>query len=210
MAPDDSVPSTHLSLLRDLAGPDNPGEAWRRFEDLYTPLIRRWCKRRRLPNSDLDDLCQEVLLKVYRSLPTYEPSRGPFHAWLGKVAHNALTDHFRRQRQRPGDRGSGDSDVRDRLDEIEAPDADDLGAELGQRLDGDLQAALERARCRVDDRTWQAFYRVLAEERPPAEVADQLGLSRAAVYQAVYRVKNLAIREYARAGAGAAGEEKES
>jgi len=42
-----------------------------------------------------EDLAQEVFIKAYRALGSYDPSR-KFASWLFKIAHNATIDHLRR------------------------------------------------------------------------------------------------------------------
>lgn len=43
-----------------------------------------------------EDLSQEVFLKAYRALETYDPTRR-FSSWLFKIAHNATIDRLRRR-----------------------------------------------------------------------------------------------------------------
>ncbi len=64
--------TTPPSLLQQLRSPDDQ-RAWRRFVDLYTPLLFYWARRVGLQESDAADLVQEVftvLVASYRSLPT--------------------------------------------------------------------------------------------------------------------------------------------
>jgi RNA polymerase sigma-70 factor (ECF subfamily) len=42
-----------------------------------------------------EDLSQEVFLKAYRALSSYDSTR-KFSSWLFKIAHNATIDHLRR------------------------------------------------------------------------------------------------------------------
>ncbi|HEY8021858.1 MAG TPA: sigma-70 family RNA polymerase sigma factor, partial [Thermoanaerobaculia bacterium] len=42
-----------------------------------------------------EDLSQEVFVKAYRALASYDPSR-KLSSWLFKIAHNATIDHLRR------------------------------------------------------------------------------------------------------------------
>lgn len=51
--------------------------------------------------------------------------------------------------------------------------------------------ALEAIRAGVEDRTWQAFWRVAVDGLSPAEAAQALGISVGAVYKAKYRVTRL-------------------
>jgi len=57
---------TRLSLLfRAQTGEEN---AWKDLTDLYRPLIIAWLNRQGVPASDVDDLSQDVLLSVVKSL----------------------------------------------------------------------------------------------------------------------------------------------
>lgn len=42
-----------------------------------------------------EDLAQEVFIKAFRRLDTYDPQR-KFSSWLFKIAHNTTIDHLRR------------------------------------------------------------------------------------------------------------------
>ena len=46
-----------------------------------------------------DDLFQELWIKVINKLPKYRES-GKFSAWLFRVAHNLVLEHFRREKSR--------------------------------------------------------------------------------------------------------------
>ena len=49
---------------------------------------------------DVDDLCQEILIQVYRCLPSLrDPDR--FQPWVWGIARNCLRDRLKRQRRRP-------------------------------------------------------------------------------------------------------------
>lgn len=61
-----------------------------------------WTTLRRLGISapDLDDLCQEVLLRVYRQLDQYDPAR-PLRPWLFGIAHRVASEWRRYRRRHP-------------------------------------------------------------------------------------------------------------
>jgi RNA polymerase sigma-70 factor (ECF subfamily) len=62
-----------------------------RFERPVYALIHRMVQN---PQT-AEDLAQEVFVKAYRHLATYDPRR-KFASWLFKIAHNATVDHLRR------------------------------------------------------------------------------------------------------------------
>ena len=45
---------------------------------------------------DAEDVTQEVFLRVYRALPSFDPARATMRPWLTKVAVNACQTHRRR------------------------------------------------------------------------------------------------------------------
>ena len=47
---------------------------------------------------DAEDLTQDVFVKVYRNLGSFDTLRGSFQTWITTMARNLLVDHFRRTR----------------------------------------------------------------------------------------------------------------
>jgi RNA polymerase sigma-70 factor (ECF subfamily) len=69
------------------------------FADLYaqySPLVYRFL-RRRLDGADevVEDLAEDVFVKVYEKLDRYVERGLPFTAWLYRIAHNHLVDYLR-------------------------------------------------------------------------------------------------------------------
>ncbi len=48
---------------------------------------------------DAEDLTQEVFLKLYKNLTSFDLQKGSFQTWITTLARNLLVDHFRRTRQ---------------------------------------------------------------------------------------------------------------
>jgi RNA polymerase sigma-70 factor (ECF subfamily) len=92
--------STHPSLLARLRDPRDE-LAWREFEARYRDLIRRYCRRRGLQVADAEDVCQLVFLALARSMPgfRFDPERGRFRDYLGRIVQNAITRHVSRPRR---------------------------------------------------------------------------------------------------------------
>ncbi len=192
-----AIPSTHISLLCEL-GKSGRDESWTVFHARYRGVIFGWCLRRGLSPDDAEDLTQDALLKLFQQLPQYrhDPARGQFRSWLKTVVNNALTDFWRRQQRRP-ERGAGGAALAEREGGIASPEA---AAELSSAIEDQAQTiaaeVLERVRAKVKETTWQAFYRMMIEQRPAAEVAAELKLSVATVYKANYRIKQMLLQEY--------------
>jgi RNA polymerase sigma-70 factor (ECF subfamily) len=180
-------PSTHLSLLAAML--DGPGRdrAWETFEARYAPLLGAWCARRGLRGADADDLSQDILLKLFTRLPSYDRTRGRFRDWLAALVRNAALDWLRARQRRPGDQGIGGGDVA--LDGLCDPSGpDELALALEGGIGQEVAHLVEQVRARARD-SWPAFAGHILEGRPAEEVARELGKSVGAVYQACSRVK---------------------
>ena len=88
---DESLQGTSILVQNLLTAPHSP-QAWRAFVDRYERRVYGWCRRWGVQDADAEDVKQEVLLKLWRHLGTYQRDRGPFRKWISTVAHNALAD----------------------------------------------------------------------------------------------------------------------
>jgi len=126
-------------LQRCLAGENS---AWEGLLRVYTRKIYNLCYRFTGRTSEAEDLTQEVFIKVFQTLRTYDAAQGAFPTWLNRVARNHLVDHYRRTRK---DRltSSIDEDagqIEERPSQIEGPMARVESRERRELL----QAALDR------------------------------------------------------------------
>ncbi len=48
---------------------------------------------------DAQDLTQEVFIKIYRTLGSFDTERGAFMTWVTTMTRNLLVDHFRKTKQ---------------------------------------------------------------------------------------------------------------
>ena len=173
--------ATSVSLLIQLGQANPPPEAWERFFSLYTPLLLTWSRRQGFQDADASDLVQDVLIKLFRLLPSYSRGEGQsFRGWLSQVCRNQCHDFCRRKITRPLPGAEGLSGV-----EIDSPVSELEEAGYRSRL---VQQCLELIRQDFNDATWAAFTGVAIEGRSAAEVAVELGLSPNAVYLARHRV----------------------
>jgi RNA polymerase sigma-70 factor (ECF subfamily) len=163
-------------------------DAWQRLLALYSPLVHHWCRQARVPEHEIPDVSQEVFAAVASSLGTFRSDRAgtTFRAWMRGIARHKLWHHARRRHES----AVGGTDVQKRLEQVPAP-ADEDDVELSESpadVTGLYRQALRQVQQEFEDRTWAAFWRVTVENRLPAEVALELGITANAVRQAKSRV----------------------
>jgi RNA polymerase sigma-70 factor (ECF subfamily) len=73
--------------------------AWEEIVHTYNRRIYNICYRFAGSSHDAEDLAQEVFIKIYRTLSTYDRSKGAFVTWVTTITRNLLVDHFRKTKQ---------------------------------------------------------------------------------------------------------------
>src|SRR5262249_12794336 len=146
---------------------------------LYAPLLRRWAQCEAGNAADRDDLVQEVLLELYRRLPSFEyDGSGRFRGWL-RTQFTYVRLNWARKAGRELLLG-------EQTPERAAPPEQDEAEEREYRHSL-LRRARELIRPEFTEVTWRAFEAQVGG-RKAADVAAELGISRAAAYVAKSRV----------------------
>jgi RNA polymerase sigma-70 factor (ECF subfamily) len=73
-------------------------QAWQQLVVSQHRRIYAICYRFTGSSSDAEDLTQEVFLKLYKNLASFDTQKGSFQTWITTLARNLLVDHFRRTR----------------------------------------------------------------------------------------------------------------
>ena len=84
-------------LVRRCVGGD--GVAWEEIVRLHNRRVYNLCYRFTGSNDDADDLAQEVFIKIYRTLSSYNAEKGAFTTWIATLTRNLLVDHYRSSKQ---------------------------------------------------------------------------------------------------------------
>jgi RNA polymerase sigma-70 factor (ECF subfamily) len=196
-----SISSTLLERLK--AGDQ---EAWRRWANLFGPVLYHWCRKSGLQASDAADVVQEVLISVVANLRGFDRSHpgDTFTGWVRTITRNKIRDHLRRRARQPT--APGGSTAQERLQHLPQPSqpadrfaeeaaVDDLASDVERCLL--CRAALDLIQHDFTASTWQAFWRTAVDGQEAAAVGRELGLTKEAVRRAKFRVAKRLRRELA-------------
>jgi RNA polymerase sigma-70 factor (ECF subfamily) len=168
-------------------------EAWRRLVDLCGPLVYRAGRQAGLQAEDAADLVQDVFTALVGHIAEFRgahPQRS-FLAWLRTITRNKICDHFRGGRRRPDAIVSSEA-IHSLLgipkSFAQQSSKDQTALDQAEDEVFLLHRALQLVGAEFGERTWQAFWLVVVEGRSPAHVADDLGMTRHAVYKAKSRI----------------------
>ena len=135
------------SLVRRCVAGD--AAAWEELVRQYHRRIYNICYRFTSSATDAEDLTQEVFVKMYRTLESWDGSKGGLNTWLTTLTRNLLVDHFRRSKlDRMSDSldtaGSPDEDVQPVSEQLADPSLGPDARLLGRERQEMVQSALQK------------------------------------------------------------------
>jgi RNA polymerase sigma-70 factor (ECF subfamily) len=188
-----------LSRLRDW----NDEESWNVFFDTYWKLIYSAATKAGLTDSEAQDVVQETVLSVSKSMPGfhYDSEKGSFKTWLMRLTGWRIVDQLRKR-----DRGLRRTL---RTEEIltDTPTIERIADPVGSRLEklweeewetNLMEAAIERIRRKVDPEQYQIFDLYVLKQWPVSKVARTLKVNPGKVYLIKHRINRLIKREISR------------
>ena len=187
---------TSLSLLERLRNLSDD-EAWRRFHDLYGPLIHGWLTRRGVSQTDAEDVRQEVMRQALIELPGFQHNgrTGALRCWLRQVVANRLRTFWRQQNRHGAAGGEDYAVMAQQLADPVSPLSRQWDAEYNRTMCARL---LEMVQHEFEAQTMEAFRRVALDGHRAADVAAELNMTPNAVRIAQSRV----LRRLRELGAG--------
>jgi RNA polymerase sigma factor (sigma-70 family) len=184
----ESIP-TRQSLLNRLKVVDND-DSWQEFFETYWGLIYSSAIRSGLSDSEAQDVVQETVICVARSMPKfeYDPRIGSFKAWLRKLTRWRVLDHLRKRKSIPTPFANFEHDLPASL---EIPD--ESNSAFDSNWDDEwrkaiIESAVSKTKLRVDEKQFQIFDLCALQGWPVERVASTLNISRARVYVSKHRV----------------------
>jgi RNA polymerase sigma-70 factor, ECF subfamily len=135
-------------------------------------------------NSDVEDIAQQVFIRVWKSAPRYK-HRAKFTTWLLKITRNLVFNELRRTKRhphlalQPADPAAEELPIKDET--IPAPDA--------SLLESELQHAIESAILRLPETQRIALVLRRYEELSYEEIAEVLDLTVPAIKSLLFRAR---------------------
>ncbi|MFK7767451.1 MAG: sigma-70 family RNA polymerase sigma factor [Mariniblastus sp.] len=93
MKHNDESSSLHTQMSLIECAKTNEPQAWDEIFKLYTPLIKRWAGLQGVrDNHEIENVCQEVLTKMFNSLETFSKpnGKGSFRGWIRVITRNHI------------------------------------------------------------------------------------------------------------------------
>ena len=188
-----------LSRLKDW----NDQESWREFFETYWTLIYKAAIRAGLTPAEAEDVVQETVVSVSKSLPgfNYNGTKGGFKGWLMRLTTWRILDQIRR---RTPAAAALQFDPKDSnlegvpVEQIDGLTGQPFEALWDQEWEANLMdAAMRRLKNRVDPKQLQIFDLLVRKNWPVGKVAEDLKINVARVYMARHRVGRLVKKELA-------------
>lgn len=194
---EDPEPTRTKELVRSALAGDRA--AVRALVSELLPVIRRraaasLARYGRNADSDVEDVCQEVLLGLFRgdraALAAWDPERGLTLAqFVGMLAQRRVISHLRSRASKSPRHTLTEPQNLERL--VEQSAANQLGP--GDAAHDTFHELADRLRVSLSPQGLEMFYRLYVWEQPTEEITAQLGLSAEAVYQWRSRLKKAAV-----------------
>jgi RNA polymerase sigma-70 factor (ECF subfamily) len=170
-----------VRLMRLIAGGDTT--AFEHLIERHQTLVAGTVARMLGSNSDVEDIAQQVFIRVWKSAGRYV-ARAKFTTWLLKITRNLVFNEMRRAKRHPHlpvqiDPEAEEMPLKDEA--MATPDANLLQAEL--------QAEIEKAIMLLPDTQRMALVLRRYEELSYEEIADVLDLSVPAVKSLLFRAR---------------------
>jgi RNA polymerase sigma-70 factor, ECF subfamily len=170
---ENSADATPPSLLQQAQNQDNA--AWALLVEWARDAVWACCRQAALQDADRDEVCQEVFLRAWQNLSTFE-RRTSFRSWIRVIARNTIVELFR---------------ARKRSDDVLAqfieqhPPAGTTGVPPDPSETNEVGRAAQLLVQKMKDRHWheisfRAFFLTTMGNRTAAQVAEELGIDKAA------------------------------
>jgi RNA polymerase sigma-70 factor (ECF subfamily) len=171
-----------VRLMRLVSGGDT--SAFEELIERHQALVAGTVARMLSSNSDVEDIAQQVFIRVWKSARRYVP-RAKFTTWLLKITRNLVFNELRRTKRHAhvplqSEPGAEDPPVKDETNL--APDA--------SLLESELQRTIEEAILQLPETQRMALVLRRYEQLSYEQIAEVLDLSVPAVKSVLFRARS--------------------
>ena len=170
-----------VRLMRLVSGGD--ATAFEQLIERHQALVAGTVARMLGSNSDVEDIAQQVFIRVWKSAGRYV-ARAKFTTWLLKITRNLVFNEMRRAKRHP----HLPVQIEPEADEIPLKD-EATATPDATLLQAELQAAIEKAITLLPETQRMAIVLRRYEELSYEEIADVLDLSVPAVKSLLFRAR---------------------
>lgn len=186
-----------LSRLKDW----NDQESWRDFFETYWKLIYHTSIKAGLTDAEAQDVVQETVLSVCKSMRTfeYDAKNGSFKGWLLRLTQWRISDQLRRRQKaiKPV-AGKETSTGTGTVERIADPAGQHLEAAWDEEWEKNiLEVAIERVKRKVNPHHYQVFDLYVLQKWPISRITRALNIGSGRVYLIKHRISSLIKKEIA-------------
>ncbi|MES2224549.1 MAG: RNA polymerase sigma factor [Patescibacteria group bacterium] len=150
--------------------------------DRYVPKLTHYIRRRSAATPhDIDDLLQNIFIKVWRNINEYDTSL-LFSSWIYRIAHNEMIDWYRREKRRST--LSLDDEAQNIVSKLFAEE--DLVAQFSSQ---EQRAQIKEALGTLDDKYKEILLLRFFEDKSYEEIGDILRIPPGTVAVRINRAK---------------------
>ena len=184
------MPDKWLTKKTLLQRAQDPGDsqAWEDFVSYYEGFISIVLSRMGLSATEQQDLSQEILLKLWKNLKSFEvdTERARFRTWLSTLIRNRTLDYFRKSKKQP---------KMDSLEKVEVFSDSELDKVIKKEWERYLTSrAMENVKKLFSGAAIRAFELTLLGKEAD-EISEELEIGKESVKTLKNRVKVRLIKE---------------
>ena len=184
--------TTRQTLLKR-ARNQSDNDAWEEFAAVYKTFICHILQQMKV--IDIEDLAQDVLLKLWKKLSSYDPAKARFRTWLSSVVRNIVLDHLRSYNSRC-------QREKKLVDEPSSYLNSSSSSEIEKLIEQEWKAHLSNLALtnlkKLFSETAMAVFKMSLESQTPDQISQKLNIKRESVKVLKSRVRTRYVEEVKR------------
>ncbi|EDM28822.1 probable RNA polymerase sigma-H factor [Lentisphaera araneosa HTCC2155] len=178
---------TKLTLIERAKAEPEDIDTWDEFIKFYEPFIIMLLNKHKINISNRDDLCQIILLKIWKFISSYTKEKARFRTWLSTLIRNEIVTYINKankDRQREFEYDKLDTNNKTKLEES-------IESEWQEHL---TNLAFERLEKKFSENSMKVFTMSL-EGYNTEDIAKKLELNKESVFVLRSKVKTAFKKE---------------